>query len=109
MCLNETYSRAQAGKHLSDMFPNRNGLKQGDALSPLFSNFALEYAIRKVHVNQDGLKLNSTHHILVYAGDINTVDGSIHTIKKNTETLVIASQETGLEANADKTKYMEKS
>jgi hypothetical protein len=43
------------------MFPIMNGLKQGEALSPLLSNFALEYAIRSVQVNQVGLKLNSTH------------------------------------------------
>ena len=35
MCLTETYSRVRVGKNLSDMFPIRNGLKQGDALSLL--------------------------------------------------------------------------
>jgi hypothetical protein len=35
MCLNETYSKVRIGKHLSDSFPIQNGLKQGDALSPL--------------------------------------------------------------------------
>ena len=50
MCLSETYNRVRVGKNLSDMFPFRNGLKQGDALSPLLFNFALEYAIRKVQV-----------------------------------------------------------
>jgi hypothetical protein len=48
MCLNETYSRVRIGKHLSDSFAIQTGLKQGDALSPLLFNFALEYAIRKV-------------------------------------------------------------
>ena len=43
MCLTETYSRVQVGKNLSDMFPIKNGLKQGDTLSPLLFNFALEY------------------------------------------------------------------
>ena len=41
MCLTETYSRVRVGKNLSDMFPIRNGLKQGDALSPLLFKFAL--------------------------------------------------------------------
>jgi hypothetical protein len=48
MCLNGTYSRARVGKHLSDRFVIKNGLKQGDALSPLLFNFPLEYAIRRV-------------------------------------------------------------
>jgi len=61
MCLNETYSRVWVGKYLSDMFPIKNGLKQGDNLSLLLFNFALQYANRRVQVNQDGLKLNSTH------------------------------------------------
>ena len=69
-------------------------------------NFALEYAIRRVQVNQDGLKLNGTHQLLVYADDVNILGGSVHTIKEDAEALVIANKEIGLEVNANKTKYM---
>jgi len=106
MCLTETYRRVRVRKNLSDMFPVRNGLKQGDALSPLLFNFALECAIRRVYLNQDGLKLNGTHHLLAYADDVNILGESIHTVKENAKPLVIATKEIGLEVNADKTKYM---
>jgi len=106
MCLTKTYSRVWVGKNLSNMFPTGNGFKQGDALSPLFSNFALECAIRRVQVNQDGLKLNGTHQLLVYANDVNISGETIHTAKENAQALIVASKEIGLEVNGDKTKYM---
>jgi hypothetical protein len=105
-CLTETNGRVRVGKNLSDMFPIRNGLKEGDALSPLLFKFALDYAIRMVQANQDGLKLNGTHQLLAYPDDVNKLGGSVHTGKKNAETLVFATKEIGLEVNADKTKYM---
>src|SRR5215510_9373358 len=46
LCLTETYSRVRVGKNLSDMFPIRNGLEQGDTVSPVLFNFALDYVIR---------------------------------------------------------------
>jgi hypothetical protein len=106
MCLNETYSKVHIGTHLSHSFPIQNGLKQGDALSPLLSNFDLEYVTRKVQDNQVRLKLNGTHQLLSYVDDVNLLGDNIDTINKNTGTLIGASKEVGLEVNVEKTKYM---
>ena len=95
MCLTETYSRVWMGKNLSEMFPIRNGLKQGDAFSPLLFNFAMEYAIKRVQVNQDGLKLNGKHQLLAYADDVNILGGSAHTVKENAEALLVVTKEIG--------------
>ena len=66
-----------------------------------FSTFALYFTIRRVQKNQDGLKLNCTHQLLVYADDDSISGGIVHTVKKNMETLVVAIKEIGLEVNAD--------
>jgi hypothetical protein len=105
MCLNETYSKVCVGKLLSDKFPIQNRLKQGDVLSTLLFNFDLEYAIRKVQENQVDLVLNGTHQLLFYADNVNLLDDSVNTIKQNTETLLEANRDIGLDINAEKIKY----
>jgi len=52
------------------------------------------------------LEIKWSHQLLVNADDISILGGSIHTIKKNAEALVVASKEPKLEVSADKTKYM---
>jgi len=76
---------------LSDVFPIKKGLKQGDVLSPLLFNCALDYAIRRVQENEDGLKVNGAQQLLVYANDVNILGGSVRTVEKNREASVVAS------------------
>ena len=87
------------------MLPTANALRK-DALSLLLFNCASEYAIKRVQVNQEDLKLDGTHQLLVAADDANILDRSVHTIKKSRESLVVTSKGTGLESNAEKIQYM---
>jgi len=72
----------------------------------LLFNFALEYTIRRVRVNQDALKLNGTYQLLLCADDVIILGGNVHTIKENAEASIVASKEIGLEVNVDKTNYL---
>ena len=68
--------------------------------------FGLQTAIKRVQVNQDGLKLNGTHQFPVYADAVNILCGTVHTVQKNTQALVAASKEAGTAVSADKAQYM---
>jgi len=69
-------------------------------------NAACYSAIRVAEVNQDVLKLNGTHQLLVHVELVNMLGESVHAVKKKTEALLVASKEIGLKVSADKTKYM---
>lgn len=91
---------------MSDTFPTKDGLKQGDTLSLSLSNFTLECAPVKIQANKEGTKINGPYYLLVYAGDVNLLGKeSIHTIKKNTGALLITSKKTNLGANNKQTMY----
>jgi hypothetical protein len=81
-------------------------MKQGNDIPTLLFNFALEYAIKKMRENQVVLTLNRTHQLLAYADDVNLLRDNVDPMKKNTETLIDASKEVGLEINVKRAKYM---
>jgi hypothetical protein len=106
ICLNETYSKIHIRKDLSNSFSIQSGLKQGDTLSLLLVNFALDNAIRMVQENQVGLKFNGTHQFLAYTDFVNLLGDNINTTKKNRETLIDVSKEVGIEIKVENTKYI---
>jgi hypothetical protein len=77
MCLSETYTAVHIAKICLTNLPFRTAWKK-----ELLFNFALEYAIKSVQENQEGLILNGTHQLLAYADDINIVEGVIDTVRK---------------------------
>jgi hypothetical protein len=76
------------------VFPILDGLKQGDALLPLFFffNFSLDYPIRNVEENYSKLELNGKHQLLLYADTVNIFGEKIKTMRRNIEALLEASR-----------------
>jgi hypothetical protein len=90
---------------LSGNFPIQNRLKRGDTLSQLLFNFALEYAIRKIQENHEGMKSNETHQFLAYAYDVSLLGvNRYHNKTKGPST--DANKEVELEGNLEKIKYL---
>ena len=88
------------------MFPFKDGLKQGDDLSPLLLNFALVYSIKKVRAQLNGSRLNVTHHICFMLLLLTYWGGKLHNIMKNTYALLRDIKESGLGINVYNSKYI---
>jgi hypothetical protein len=93
MYINKLYSKVRIAESLSDAFLTQNGQKQGDALSPFLSNFDLEYAIRKVQENQEGLELDGMHKLRVCADNIKILGENMNTMRKEEEALLEANRQ----------------
>jgi hypothetical protein len=106
MCLNEFYIAVRTGRNVFDKFAIENGLKQRDALPPLLSNFALEYVIKRVQEKHEGLKLNGTHQLLAYAGDVIIAGGRIFTVNKTRGALLDAGRVVSIEVNPEISEHM---
>lgn len=107
-CIQYSKCRVKFNGQLSKTFMTDTGLKQGDALSPMLFNIALEEVIRKVLKSGIGVKLQEykTIKLLAYADDIVLLSESERDLQGMTEALMDKSKQMGLTINEGKTKYM---
>lgn len=101
--LSEFCSKIRVDKYFFYTFPVLNGLKLRKSLSPLLSNFAFEYAVRKFQENYGDLELNGAHQLLVHADDIILFGDNINTILAETQTLLRVTKFFGQKINTEKT------
>ncbi|KAL4082425.1 hypothetical protein QTP88_021321 [Uroleucon formosanum] len=104
-CNTNTMCKVKFGNGTSDRFEVSTGLKQGDALSPVLFNLALEKVIRSMPMRQD-MELLSNSTLLAYADDIVIIGSTRQDVAIRTNDLLKAAKPMGLEVNQDKTKYL---
>ena len=92
---------------MSSFFENKTGLKQGEPLSPILFNLALQKVVQSIIMVPSGIKMGKEQlNILAYADDIAlTGKNEIEIRKLFVETENIA-RKFGLQINQEKTKYM---
>ena len=106
MCMEGSHNIIKIDGQLSEPFTVLNGLRQGDALSPVLFNFALEWVMRKIQeipriFTARGMKL-----ILAYADDIDIISDNLGEATRTYMRLEEEAKKIGLTINEQKTKYM---
>uniref|UniRef100_A0A1B0CNV0 Reverse transcriptase domain-containing protein n=1 Tax=Lutzomyia longipalpis TaxID=7200 RepID=A0A1B0CNV0_LUTLO len=106
MTMTDVRSRVKVDGSLSREFHVKNGLRQGDGLSCVLFNLALEKAIRDSGVRMRGTILNKSTQLLAYADDIDIMGRNSRDVKESFTQIERSAQDLGLHINEDKTKYM---
>lgn len=107
MTLNDTRCAVKINGEISESFEVKRGVRQGDPLSTLLFNAALELTIRKSGINRSGTLLNKSHQCLAYADDILLIARSRKKLEEVAGDLFKTAKQIGLQINKSKTKYME--
>ena len=106
MTLKRVSCRVKILSSLSEPFFTEKGLRQGDSLSCLLFNIALEKAIRDSGINTNGTILQRTIQLLAFADDIDIIGRTKSSVINAFVALESAAKEMGLVINADKTKFL---
>jgi len=105
VCNTNTMCKLKFGNGTSDSFEVSTGLKQGDALSPVLFNLAIDKVIRSMLMRQ-GMELLSNSTLLAYADDIVIIGSTRQDVTIRTNDFIKAAQPMSLEVNQNKTKYL---
>jgi hypothetical protein len=69
-CVQKTRSAVHIEGTLSSFFENKTGLKQGDSLSPIVFNLAMQKVIQNIHMVPGVIKIGKERlNVLAYADD----------------------------------------
>jgi len=83
----------------------KSGLRQGDALSPMLLNIALEWLMRTANETRK-MEVGEIETILAYADEVVIMENSRNKVEQTTIKFLEAGKIMGLEVNQEKTKYM---
>ncbi|XP_060518453.1 uncharacterized protein LOC132697176 [Cylas formicarius] len=108
ICINGAKNKVRIGQELSDIFEVNNGLKQGDAISPLLFNISLEYVVRKAEIKapMTMFRNNGPKLLLAFADDVDVIGSSRLNVKETFTNFEKQALNMGLKINEGKTKYM---
>ncbi|XP_048481716.1 uncharacterized protein LOC125489586 [Plutella xylostella] len=102
----ESRMKVRVGGELTDEFAVVTGLKQGDALSPMLFNLALEHVLRGVLELDFGLQLNGKHKVVGYADDLAVLGKTAEEVRKAAKLLDTEAGKIGLRINCGKSEYL---
>jgi hypothetical protein len=107
MCMENTQYQMRVDNTLSNALEVNNGLKQGDALSPMLFNLVLEKTIRKIQKETTGITIGERKiQVLGFTDDLNILGNSLNDTKRAAQVLEQAASKVGLKINKEKTKIM---
>ncbi|CAG9134902.1 unnamed protein product [Plutella xylostella] len=102
----ESRMKVRVGGELTEEFAVVTGLKQGDALSPMLFNLALEHVLRGVLELDFGLQLNGKHKVVGYADDLAVLGKTAEEVRKAAKLLDTEAGKIGLRINRGKSEYL---
>ena len=89
-----------------DPFEVNSGVRQGDGLSPILFNMAIEEALRKVSEMDQGVEIGTKINILAFADDVVVIAEKIEDLKTLTKIFMKEAEKVGLKISDSKTKCM---